>query len=165
MHPIRKDLASGQWAHPQREEIACHCHPVIESARANSHYMRRHIWWASGDICCRQGSGFVIDANLSKSSQVANVCRSAYYYLALWIARMRNSITTSVCKCQVHAFVTSRIDYGNTMLFGIPGRLIHRLEMVQRLAARRVLQIRRGDRQSMSKILRQLHWLPVKKCI
>ena len=125
--------------------------------------MRRHELVATsavvGDL------GFVIDANLSKSSQVANDCRSAYYYLALRIARIRNSITASVCKCQVHAVVTSRFDYGSAMLFGIPGRLIHRLEMVQRLAARIVIQYGRGDRQSMYKILRQLHWLPVTKRI
>ena len=43
-------------------------------------------------------------------------------------------------------------------------RLLHRLEMVQRSAAR-VMQIRRGDRQSMTTILQRLHWLPVKKRI
>ena len=43
--PRRKYLASGQWAHPHREEIASHCHTVIESARANSHYIRRHNYY------------------------------------------------------------------------------------------------------------------------
>ena len=42
-------------------------------------------------------------------------------------------------------------------------RLLHRLLMVQRSAARIILQIQWGDRQSMSKVLKQLHWLPVKK--
>ena len=106
--------------------------------------------------------GFVIDADLSMAPQVANACRSAYYHLAR-IARVRNSITTGVCKCLVHAFVTSRIDYGNAIVFGTPNHLMHRLEMVQRSAARIILQIRRGDRQSMSEVLRQLRWLPVRK--
>ena len=61
--------------------------------------------------------------------------------------------------------MTSRIDYGNAILFGINDRHLHRLEMVQRSAARIVMQIRRGDRQSMTTILRQLHWLPVRKRI
>ena len=51
------------------------------------------------------------------------------------------------------------------MLFGIADRLLHRLEMVQRSAARVVMQIRRGDRQLMTTILQRLHWLPVKKRI
>ena len=124
--------------------------------------MRRNIWWASGDICCRQGSGIRHWLWLSTASEVANAHRSAYYHLAR-IARIRDSLTTSVCKCLVHAFVTSCIDYGKAMLFGIPDRLIHLLEMVQRSAARIVLHIRRGDRQSISEVLRQLHWFPVKK--
>ena len=61
--------------------------------------------------------------------------------------------------------MTSRVDYGNAILFGITirDRHLHRLEIVQRSAARIVMQIRRGDRQSMMTILRQLHWLPIRK--
>ena len=58
--------------------------------------------------------------------------------------------------------MTSRIDYGNAVLYGISDRLLHRLEMVQRSAARVVLRIRRDDRRSMTAALKLLHWLPVK---
>ena len=74
-------------------------------------------------------------------------------------------VSTTVCKSLIHGLVTWRIDYGNAILFGISDRHLHRLEMVQRSAARIVMQIRRGDRQSMTTILRQLHWLPVRKRI
>ena len=83
---------------------------------------------------------FVIDANLSMASQVANAYRSAYYDLVR-IKQIRDSMIASMRKCLVHAFVTPRSDYGNAMLFGIPDRLLHRLDMVQRSAARIVLQI------------------------
>ena len=96
------------------------------------------------------------------ASQVSNIYRSAYCHLSR-IAKIRDSLTTSVCKSLIHGLVTSRLDYGNAMLFGITNRLLHRLEMVQRSAARIVMQIRRGDRQSMTTILRQLHWLPIKR--
>ena len=108
--------------------------------------------------------GFTIDNNLTMTSQVASVCRSAYYHLSR-IAKIRDSVSTTVCKSLIHGLVTSRIDYGNAILFGISDRHLHRLEMVQRSAARIVMQIRRGDRQSMTTILRQLHWLPVRKRI
>ena len=90
--------------------------------------------------------------------------RSAYYHLSR-IAKMWDSISTTVCKSLIHGLVTSRLDYGNAILYGISDRHMHRLEMVQRSAARIVRQIRRGDRQSMTTILRQLHWLPVRKRI
>ena len=66
---------------------------------------------------------------------------SAYCHLSR-IAKMRDSLTISVCKSLIHGLVTSRLDYDNAMLFGITDRLLHRLEMVQRSAARIVMQIR-----------------------
>ena len=60
----------------------------------------------------------------------------------LVIRKIRDSLTTSVCKRLIHELVTSRLNYGNAMLFGITDRLLHRLEMVQRSAARIVMQIR-----------------------
>ena len=108
--------------------------------------------------------GFTIDNNLTMTSQVASVCRSAYYHLS-GIAKIRDSVSTTVYKSLIHGLVTSRIDYGNAILFGISDRHLHRLEIVQRSAARIVMQIWRGDRQSMTTILRQLHWLPVRKRI
>ena len=98
------------------------------------------------------------------TSQVANVCHSVYYHLSR-IAKIRDSVSTTVCKSLIHGLVTSRIDYGKAILFGISDRHLHRMEMVQRSAARIVIQIRRGDRQSMTTILPQLHWLPVRKHI
>ncbi|KAK2190128.1 hypothetical protein NP493_86g02031 [Ridgeia piscesae] len=96
----------------------------------------------------RMEGGFNVDTNLTMTSQMANVCRSAYYHLSR-IAKIRDSISTTVCKSLIHGLVTSRLDYGNAILYGLSDRHMHRLEMVQRSAARIVRQIRRGDRQSM----------------
>ena len=71
----------------------------------------------------------------------------------------------SVCKCLVHALVTSRLDYGIAMLFGKPDRLMHRLDRVQRSAARVGMQLRRDDRRSITAVLQHLRWLPVRKRI
>ena len=87
--------------------------------------------------------GFTIATNLTMTSQVAKVCRSAYYHRSR-IATIRDSISTTVCKSLIHGLVTSRIDNGNAILFGISDRHLHRLEMVQRSAALIVMQIRRG---------------------
>ena len=89
-----------------------------------------------------QDKGFNVDVNLTMTSQVANVCRIAYYHLSR-IAKIRDSISTTVCKSLIHGLVTSRLDYGNAILYGISDRHMHRLEMVQRSAARIVKQIRR----------------------
>ena len=105
--------------------------------------------------------GVVLDNGLDMSAQVSNACRGAYFHL-FRIAMIRKCLDTAACKTLVHSLVTSRIDYGNAVLYGISARLLHRLEMVQRSAARVVLRIRRGDRRSMTEALKLLHWLPVK---
>ena len=64
---------------------------------------------------------FNVDTNLTMTSQVYNVCRSAYYHLSR-IAKIRDSISTAVCKSLIHGLVTSRLDYGNAMLYGISDR-------------------------------------------
>ena len=61
----------------------------------------------------------------------------------------------------MHALVTSTLDFGNAALFGITGTLLHRLEMVQRAAARVVLCIDQRVHRSMTASLRDLHWLPI----
>ena len=94
------------------------------------------------------------------ASQVSSVCRSAYYHL-FRIANIRASLTVVACKTLVHALVISRVDYGNALLYGITDRLLHRLEMIQHSAARIIMCIKRHDRQSITDVLRHLHWLPV----
>ena len=76
--------------------------------------------------------GVSLDSRLDMSARVSNVCRSAYPNL-FRIAKIRTSLTTAACKTLVHALVTSRLDCGNEVLYGISDRLLHRLEMVQRL--------------------------------
>ena len=103
----------------------------------------------------------IFDSRLDISAQVSNACRAAYFNL-FCIAKIRTSLTITACKTLVHSLITSRINYRNTVLYGISDRLLHRFEMVQQSAARVVLRIRRGDLRSMTAVLQQLHWLPVK---
>jgi hypothetical protein len=64
----------------------------------------------------------------------------------------------------VHAFVTSRLDYCNSLLAGIGDGLIAQLQSVIRVAARLVLRRRKFDPISAD-IRDRLHWLPVRSRI
>jgi len=57
------------------------------------------------------------------------------------------------------ALVLSRLDYGSTVLFGLPQQLIDRLQSVQNVAAQLVFVARRRDHISL--VLHGLHWLRV----
>ena len=60
----------------------------------------------------------------------------------------------------MHAYVTSRVDYCNSLLFGLPNNMIRKLQSVINTAARVVTKTRKYD--SISPVLYELHWLPVK---
>ncbi|XP_077980250.1 uncharacterized protein LOC144435535 [Glandiceps talaboti] len=83
--------------------------------------------------------GVTVDTACSMSAHVANLCRSASY--ALWkIGKIRNFLDQNSTEKLIHAFVTSRLDYCNSLLFGLPAYEIRKLQMIQNSAARLVVR-------------------------
>ena len=119
---------------------ASHCHLFAKSTRQHMRPARRHF-------PVIRDLDFAIDNNISMMSQGAHDCRTAYYHLSR-IAKVRISVSTTVCKSLIHGLLISRLDYGNATILGISDRHLHSLEIVKS-----VMQIRRGDRKSMTTIL------------
>ena len=86
--------------------------------------------------------------------------KSCYYQLRN-IGQIRSSITDGACRTLVHALVTSRLDYENGLLYGIPQVTIQRLQRIQNCAARLVTRTRKYEH--ITPVLRRLHWLPVRQ--
>ena len=63
----------------------------------------------------------------------------------------------------MHAFVTSRIESCNALLFGLPNFLIQRLQYVLNSAVRVIACSRKFDH--ITPLLIELHWLPVEQRI
>ena len=72
-------------------------------------------------------------------------------------------LDTDTCKLLVHALVTSRLDYCNSLLYGSPQKTLNRLQVMQNKAARIITKTKKSDH--ITPVLRSLHWLPVKKRI
>ena len=58
------------------------------------------------------------------------------------------------------AFISWRLDYCNTLLYGLPGTLLRKLQSVHNATARLITGTRRSDH--ISPVLRELHWLSVR---
>ena len=67
--------------------------------------------------------GVVLDSTLSMQAHVSLVTKSCYYQLRN-IGQIRRSINEGACNTLVHALVTSRIDYCNCLLCGLPQTVV-----------------------------------------
>ena len=106
--------------------------------------------------------GALFDQHLHMDKQVSNMCRSAYAQLRN-ISKIRSVLSRGTTETLVHALVLSRLDNGNALLCNISCEFLTRLQRVQNTAARCIMGIRKRD--SVSRALITLHWLPVKERI
>ena len=75
------------------------------------------------------------------------------------IADVRKYLTQNAAEKLVYAFITSRLDYCNSLLYGLPSSSIKKLQKVQNMAVK-ILTLRRKY-EHITPILQELHWLLV----
>ena len=106
--------------------------------------------------------GTTFDCVMNMEKHINNICSSCYYHLRN-LSAIRGSLTQEATERLVHAFITSRLDNGNALFYALPSKLTAKLQRVQNTAARIVTKTSRSH--SISAVLKQLHWLPVKQRI
>ena len=106
--------------------------------------------------------GAIVDTTMSMFPQVNNVCKSTFYHLRT-ISRIRKYLSTQTTEILIHAFVTSKLDHCNSLLYNVPKNVIKKLQSVQNAAARLITRSRKCDH--ITPILLDLHWLPVSERI
>ncbi len=96
------------------------------------------------------------------TTHINNVCRTANLALCR-IGQIRKYLDQSTAEKLTHTFITSRLDYCNSLLFHLSDCEIAKLQRVQNAAARMVGRVKKYHH--ITPVLRQLHWLPVHKRI
>ena len=92
-------------------------------------------------------------------SHINNICSSSFYYLYN-LRRIRKYLSRQSAISLIHAFITSKLDYCNSLLYGLPPIYNNKLQRVQNAAARLVTNTPRICH--ITAILKDLHWLPIK---
>uniref|UniRef100_A0A665UBY4 Reverse transcriptase domain-containing protein n=1 Tax=Echeneis naucrates TaxID=173247 RepID=A0A665UBY4_ECHNA len=103
--------------------------------------------------------GVAFDWDMSFVPHIKQVSRAAFFHLRN-IRNIRNILSQDDAEKLVHAFVTSRLDYSNSLLSGCPNKSLKGLQLIQNAAARILTGTRKRDH--ISPVLAALHWLPVK---
>ena len=102
-----------------------------------------------------QSGTWVCGFSFSKHTQ--NVCKSCFIQLRDF-RNIRQFLTHDAAVSVTNAFVSSRLDYCNSLFRSLSKFNLHRLQSVQN-AARIVTNSRKYTR--ITPVLRKLHWLPV----
>ncbi len=110
----------------------------------------------SVDSTMNLGAGF--DSGMTMKFHVNKLCCSWYYHLRN-ISRIKRCLSYDALEKLIHALISSRIDYCNSLSMGVPNCALEKVQHVQNSAARPLTGTKKFDH--ITPILQSLHWLQV----
>jgi len=102
--------------------------------------------------------GVIFDSLFNFKKQITSVVSSCNMAIRN-ISRVRKYLSPSSARIYTQLLVSSRLDFCNSVLSGLPASTLRPLQRVQNAAARLVTMTKRSDH--ISPVLADLHWLPV----
>ena len=104
----------------------------------------------------------MLDSTMTMSSQISSIYKSVWYQLRN-LGFIRKYLTRSAAEKIVHALISSRLDFGNALLYNLPQTKLAKIQRLQNAAARIVTLTRKYTH--ITPILKSLHWLPIEQRI
>ena len=132
----------------RRDQIDCNSLQISEASISFADFVR--------DL------GLIFDSELSMFDHITSVARNCYFQIRL-LGKLRPFLTQEAAALIAIATITSRLDYCNSVLWGLPATQLDRLQRVQNTAARIVTRTKHT--KYITSVLRCLHWLPITKMI
>ena len=103
------------------------------------------------------GSSFV--SHMDMATHITRTHGSPFFYLYN-IRLIRRYLTSECTEKLIHAFITSRLDYSNSLLYGVPDHHMEKLQRVMNASARLIFYAPKHCH--ITPLLQQLHWLPIR---
>ena len=107
--------------------------------------------------------GVVFDPEVTFAVYIRRSAGKCFYHLRQ-LRTVRGTLTTDAAKTVVHAFITSRLDYCNSVFRNATAAHLYPLQSVLHASPCVIRRKRKYDHISAT-IRDQLHWLPVKQRI
>ena len=104
----------------------------------------------------------MFNTHMDMATHITKTCSTVFFYLYN-ICHIRSYLTRECTAKLIHAFITSRLDYCNSLLFGAPDYHIRKLQRVMNASARLIYCAHKYCHITL--ILKELHWLPVRSRI
>ncbi len=104
--------------------------------------------------------GVILDSNLNMEEHVQGMTKTCYLQLYR-IGQIRPYLTESSTNTLVRSLILSKLDYANSLLYGLPDEKLDKLQLIQNNGARLIKKKRKYEH--VTPILIELHWLPVKQ--
>ena len=105
--------------------------------------------------------GVWFDSDFSFSKHIQNVCKGCFSQLRDF-RNIRQFLTQDAAVSVANAFVSSQLDYCNSLFTSLSKVNLHRLQSIQNSAARIVTNSCKYTRITL--VLRKVHWLPIQFC-
>ena len=103
------------------------------------------------------------DSVIAQSSKVRDLGVISTHFHLRNIGRIRHLLSYDACAQLIHALISIRLDYCNSLLYNLPKGSIERLQKIQNQAARILTKTPRCDH--ISEVLVSLHWLKIEQRI
>ena len=107
---------------------------------------------------CAKNLGVIFQSDMSMDKHISSVVKTCFHQLREF-RHIRSFIPKSAAIIFANAFIHSRIDYCNSLFYGLPKYSINRLKKIQNSVARIVTRTSRSSH--ITPVLKSLHWLPV----
>ena len=103
--------------------------------------------------------GVTLDQNLTLNKLVSLLSRNTYSFCTHALRHIRPTLTESMAAILGASLMQSRLDYANSIMYGMSASNMHKLQSVQNSLTFAVLPSLRH--LSASERLSYLHWLPI----
>ena len=100
----------------------------------------------------------LLDPSLTLSSHITLTCKSANYQLYC-LSRIKRYLSPGALKTAIHALISSKLDYCNSLLVGLPKSDIQKYQHIMNSAVCMISGYSKYDH--IFPVLADLHWLPI----